>query len=244
MRDQSVQARQKRAEQKAKEPTDPAREFGLLFELEYVSTKGRQRQYKALKAALEQRDIPLAPCTYSRYCLHDSVEKFLPHLSKAAGKQRASCQKLSDEIRVAVRKSFSDGDVHIDEGLAVILKAAEKMNLAVGVVTSLDRDTADGLMAKLKLADRGIGLVCVSDCEHGFPAPDAWLRLALHLGISPKRCVTLASSSMSCRAALAAGMRCAAVPDDFTAFEDFSGTDYIVERQTESLLRDLLALLK
>ena len=219
-----------------------SRKYGLLFELEHVSTKGRQREYKALKEVLGQYEIPLAPWTYSRYCMHRLPEEYLPRLAKAAGRQRVP-KKLADEIGGAIRGAFCDGNVHLDEGLARMLKAAEGLNMAVGAVTGLDRETANVLMAKLNLAGKGIELVCVSDCARGFPAADAWLKLATNLGMSPKRCVALASSAAACRAALAAGMRCAAVTDDFTAFEDFSGTDYVVEQQTEALLRDLLALL-
>jgi beta-phosphoglucomutase-like phosphatase (HAD superfamily) len=69
-----------------------------------------------------------------------------------------------------------------------------------------------------------------ASADKPYPRADAWEGLARAMSILPGRCVALATSGDACKAALAAGMRCVAVPDRFTAFHDFSGADLVADR--------------
>lgn len=51
------------------------------------------------------------------------------------------------------------------------------------------------------------------DVPAGKPAPDVYLAAAQRLGVDPARCLALEDSTTGARAAVAAGMVCAAVPD-------------------------------
>ncbi len=45
---------------------------------------------------------------------------------------------------------------------------------------------------------------------------------------------------MACKSAMSADLRCVAVPDSFTAFQDFSGADLILESLEPSSARETL----
>ncbi|MFE3516233.1 HAD family hydrolase [Streptomyces sp. NPDC059166] len=55
-------------------------------------------------------------------------------------------------------------------------------------------------------------LVSADEVAHGKPAPDVFLEAAGRLGAAPDSCVVLEDAVPGVRAALAAGMRCVAVP--------------------------------
>jgi beta-phosphoglucomutase-like phosphatase (HAD superfamily) len=51
----------------------------------------------------------------------------------------------------------------------------------------------------------------------------------------------LVSSNTACKAALAAGLRAVAIPDDFTAHQDFGGADIIVDSASDIDAGEILA---
>lgn len=98
-----------------------------------------------------------------------------------------------------------------------------------GVQAAIDRVAAAGLrsalasssparlihatLAALQLHDTFEVVHSAENEAHGKPAPDVYLTTAALLGVSPDNCLALEDSLAGMRAARAAGMRCAMVPD-------------------------------
>ncbi len=74
------------------------------------------------------------------------------------------------------------------------------------------------------------------------PAPDVYLAVAACLGVVPVRCLALEDSPTGMRAALAAGMRCAVVPNEHLRSADFTGA-YRCYDSLDDLRTDLPSML-
>ncbi|MFO1491641.1 MAG: hypothetical protein U1F87_12170 [Kiritimatiellia bacterium] len=72
-------------------------------------------------------------------------------------------------------------------------------------------------------------LLCFEANEKGFPRADLWLKAAKETNFPPAARLSLVTSMRTCKSALTAGMRCLALPDGFTAFQDFGGAHAIVD---------------
>jgi hypothetical protein len=48
---------------------------------------------------------------------------------------------------------------------------------------------------------------------------------------------------MACKTALSAGMRCVVVPNNFTEFEDFGGSDYVLDSLDGGVLEEVFDLM-
>ena len=215
----------------------------LLFELENIAVKGRQIIYDVLKSVLADKGIELTPNTFSRYCLCPSVKHFLPALLACAKKTQLSENKLLREITEGIRLSFTDDTLKLDSGLAKILKTAGEQQIRMGVLSSLDKEMALQLATKLGLVDMRVNVLSYSCEDKNFPRADAWLKLAKNLSVPPPMCLVLATSATACKSALSAGMRCVIVPDKFTAFQDFSGADCIVDTLNDNTVENIFTLL-
>jgi putative hydrolase of the HAD superfamily len=216
----------------------------VLFELENFSIKGRQLVFDLLKKILSEKDIELTLNMFSRYCLHPSVKHFLPMMLKMDGKAKVSEAKLISEVTEAITHSFTGNTLKLESGVARLLKAMEEEKAVVAVLSSLDDETARLLSAKLGLIDRGVTLLSYASQEKSFPSADAWLKLAKRISIAPACCVVVATSSVSCKAALSAGMRCVVVPDKFTAFQDFGGADNVFDDFGDEAIKHIIELLR
>ena len=92
----------------------------------------------------------------------------------------------------------------------------------IALASSSYRDAVDGVLAGLGMAHYFDVIVTGLDVAQVKPAPDVFLKAARDLGIAPAQCLVLEDAEKGVMAAHTAGMRCIAVPNDYTRHHDFS----------------------
>jgi HAD superfamily hydrolase (TIGR01509 family) len=114
--------------------------------------------------------------------------------------------------------------------------------MRIGLASSSYRDAVDGVIFGLGIADYFETIVSGLDVSRVKPAPDIFLEAAKRLGVAPSECAVLEDAEKGVIAAHAAGMRCVAVPNDYTRDHDFSQATHIcssLNEVTVNLLREL-----
>lgn len=216
----------------------------VLFELENFAVKGRIVVFDVLKKLLSEEGINLTFPMFSRYCSHPSAKYFVPMMLKMDGKAKVAEAKLITEATEAIAQAFVGGSLKLESGVTRLLKAMDEEQVSVAALSSLSDETARQLSAKLGLVDRGVSLLAYPSHDKNFPSADAWLKLAKRISIPPACCVVVATSSVSCKAALSAGMRCVVVPDKYTAVQDFGGADHVSGEFDDEVIAHIIELLK
>lgn len=106
---------------------------------------------------------------------------------------------------------------------------ASGMRLAIA--SSSTRQIIDALLHALGLDS--VFNVRISGEDPGVqsskPAPDVYLAAAAQLGVAPSTCLAIEDSAPGISAAKRAGMTCIAVPNHWTADQDFSEADVVLE---------------
>lgn len=125
-------------------------------------------------------------------------------------------------------------------GIVELVRAVRDAGAAVALTTSAERDTTDAILDRHGLADLFDVVVTFEDYERRKPDPQPYLFTATRLGLDPSACVVIEDSSVGVRSAVAAGMRCIAVPTDYPKDDDFSGAYRIVSSATELDARELV----
>ncbi|MGE0683110.1 MAG: HAD family hydrolase, partial [Candidatus Binatia bacterium] len=99
---------------------------------------------------------------------------------------------------------------------------------ALTVATNSNREHLDAILQKFEL-DRFFPLtVARQDYQQAKPHPDAFLTAAKKLGLAPTQCVVVEDTYKGVQAAVAAGMKCIAVPNDYTRRNDFGKASLIL----------------
>ena len=219
----------------------PARE-AILVELENVAFNGRQVQFDVLKSLLADKDVKLSTVMYSRYCVDTPVAAALPALLKSTAKPRTATDKLAAEVIQGVQLSLAGGTSKPNATVTAMIREAADSGVRIGALTSLDPEIGPTLAAALGLnAEQVKGVTFESAADA--PDIDDWMALAAALNLDPSLCVAVTTSQKSCLGALAAGMRCIAVPDAFTDFQSFSGADVVCDSFDELQVKEMLSLL-
>jgi HAD superfamily hydrolase (TIGR01509 family) len=107
------------------------------------------------------------------------------------------------------------------EGALELLDALQGIR-RMALASSSYRDAIDGVLAGLQIAPYFEAIVSGLDVANVKPSPDIFLKVARDLAVDPSQCLVLEDAEKGVVAAHRAGMRCVAVPNDFTKHHDFS----------------------
>lgn len=129
-------------------------------------------------------------------------------------------------------------EVPLKPGAIRFLKHLKEKGIPMGIATSSSRELLDTVMESLNLSKYMD--YCMTSCEAGTgkPAPDIYLKVAEHLGVSPKECLIFEDTPTGMQAGINAGSKVCAVADTFSESRKdliFQLADYYIESYDEIL---------
>jgi beta-phosphoglucomutase len=131
-----------------------------------------------------------------------------------------------DPVAIRAHKSRCYLDLLVSElrpmegALTLLEKLHGRKKLALA--SSSYRDAVEGVLAGLGIGRYFQAIVTGLDVPRVKPAPDLFLAAAEQLGVPPAECVVLEDAEKGVIAASLAGMRCIAIPNQYTRHHDFS----------------------
>lgn len=124
-------------------------------------------------------------------------------------------------------------------GAVELARAAKAAGFKIAVASSADLIKIEANLRKIGLPPaEWDAIVCAEDVEHKKPAPDIFLAAARKLGVTPADCVVIEDAVNGVQAAKAAGMRCIAVAQSFSA-DKLRQADLVRETIADVCLADL-----
>jgi HAD superfamily hydrolase (TIGR01509 family) len=128
-------------------------------------------------------------------------------------------------------------------GVESLLREAEALGLARAVASSSSCGWVEGWLVRHGIRALLDVVVARDDVSRVKPDPELFLLAASRLGTAPARCVVFEDSPNGMRAALAAGMRCVAVPNALTRPLARPAVDLVVDSLAARPLAEILAAL-
>lgn len=216
--------------------------YAVLYELEGVAVQARRAEYEALSSVLGDQKLDLSMSAYVRHCLNRAPAAYLPDLLEALGAKKGASNELVEEIQNGVTMYLSSSETEINPHVKQVLEAAVERHMDLAALTAMKEAVARGLLSRWGGMYERTKVHAFEPGTKPFPRADVWIKLAKALMRTPRQCVVLVGSQFSAKAALSSGMRCIAVPDEFTAFQDFSGVDAVLDGEQDMAPAELLDL--
>jgi beta-phosphoglucomutase-like phosphatase (HAD superfamily) len=231
---------------KALTETQPAAEKAkarevLFFELEYVAVNGRQLMFDTLKQVMKSKDIEVTPALFARSGLSPRPGPSIQAMIEASGRNLTTGDQLTEQAEGLLVKAFADKTVLVKE-LPALIKAAQAQNIQVVALSAWPEAVAKELMKKTGLSEMGVDLVAMDSVDPIFPRADHWLRILKQRGQDEIPAIAIVGSRAACKGALTAGATCIALPDAYTAFEDFTGAKVVLDTLGDLSAKELLDL--
>ncbi len=219
----------------------PRATHALIFELEYVAAKKRQVEFDAIKIAAKTKGLELTPVSFARSGMSPLSRAAITSILKQAGKKADAIEKAVALVDKAVI-AYCENDAELDAGLEKLIKATQKRNIPVLTFTALPAALAQKLMDKLGLTEMGVELIVPDEVKESFPRADSWLKMLKKCDKEDATLVAVVSSQIACKGALTAGAACIAVPDQYTAFQDFGGAKMVLDSLSDAKPKEILDL--
>jgi sugar-phosphatase len=123
----------------------------------------------------------------------------------------------NEELRKEVIQKVIDG-VKLNgkalPGAQRMLQMLQDCNIPIAIASSSSVDIIDAVIEKLNIRDYLTLTYSAVNETLGKPHPGVFLTTAEKLGVKPEECVVFEDALSGIRAAIAAGMKCIAVPED------------------------------
>jgi HAD superfamily hydrolase (TIGR01509 family) len=128
-------------------------------------------------------------------------------------------------------------------GVEALLHEAGSLGLGRAVASSSSCAWVEGWLRRHGIRELLDVVVARDDVRKVKPDPELFLLAAARLGSEPRACVVFEDSPNGMRAALAAGMRCVAVPNALTRPLERPPVDLVLDTLSERPLGEVLRLL-
>lgn len=125
-------------------------------------------------------------------------------------------------------------------GVGALLRDAQSLGLGRAVASSSSCGWVEGWLRRHEIRDLLDVVVARDDVTQVKPDPELFLLAARRLEIDPAACVVFEDSPNGMRAALAAGMRCVAVPNVLTRSLERPEVDLVMSSLDERPLSAVL----
>lgn len=205
-----------------------ASERALFFELEFLAMSGWSLLYEAVKEVLAEHKVKINIPIFSKYFAKKSLVAAVKSIAQDLEVESLEAPEVMDKIS-SIYVDAIKSKKSCRKGLVSLISDLKKHDIQLGALTCLEPDVVDGILEKLKITSDDIYIMRSEHCGRAVPTAQDWLCLAKETGETTTLCTVASTSAFSTKAALCAGMRCFAIPDKLTSFQDFGGADYVFD---------------
>ena len=209
----------------------------LIFEMETVALGARRIRFEVLSRILGEQGLTLSEAEFSRFCL-SCPKSYMPTLLERKGYTAAGPEQVTERLRGETLSRLMQKDCQMDAGLKAWLDAAAARGTAIVAASCLAADEAEAVAERLGFAQWHVVVCPGAGMEKGWDTPEGWQHAAQLTGRHAANALVVTTGAEFTRAALAAGCHVAAVPDEFTDFEDFGGADFVASSLSELKAND------
>ena len=114
------------------------------------------------------------------------------------------------------------------DGVVLLVKQLRDAGISLALTTSSDRNSTENILKSGELDGVFDVIVTREDCGKRKPDPEPYRVTAERLAVEPSECVVIEDTSLGVESAKQAGMKCIAVPNEYTKDMDFTQADLVV----------------
>jgi len=211
----------------------------ILFDMDGVIVDSEPLHFEAHKKALAQFGIELTLEDYMKFGVSAGDEALYEKMSELFGVliNKSEISKIKKQF---YREIFNEKGKMIPGVLEALRTFSKKYKLAV--VSSGSMNAIEFVLEKLDIKNYFNLIVCGEDAKRAKPFPDLYLKAIELLSLEKESCVAIEDSETGIAAAKDAGIKCIAIPNEFTKNQDVSRADMIlssIKEVDEKIINEL-----
>lgn len=200
----------------------------FLFELEGTAVTIREKVFSVLKAQIKTDGGGMDLVQFVKCGLHPNPAHVVAAAATQFKLKATARETLAHKLEHAMDDLFT-GKPAMDKPFEHVLKTAIQKGFFPIALSYQTDEKAAALAEKVGLTAAGTKVHCFADAEREYPRADLWLKAVRAVGVGAPSCIAIVRTATSAKTALAAGLRCVVVTDEYTSSQDFSGADVIAD---------------
>lgn len=205
----------------------------LLIELDFVLFPGLDAAFRAASTVFGGQGVAFDDIVFAR-CLAGRPLARGCTAADALDKKKIDAASCAQSILETLTTQLQQADTPWREAVSQAAKGIAADEVTLAFLTRLPAEAAWPLLERAGFdQDSALLSVTATDRLASFSA-ESWKRAVHTLHLNPHRTAALAASGASTKSALAAGLRVLAIREPLTAFQDYSGADYILDAPSDS----------
>jgi HAD superfamily hydrolase (TIGR01509 family) len=214
----------------------------IIFDLDGVIIESEEVHYQAHKNVLQAHGIDLSLQEYKQHGMAKGSKHFYTQMKEKYGINAdiPTLQELKKQHYLHLITQFLHAKEHVED---FINRMHKKHKLGIG--SASNTDVIETVLHSLGIHHFFEVIVGGDQVKKNKPAPDVYLLVAKKMEVLPEQCLVIEDSQTGVIAARHAGMKCVAVPTEFTIEQDFSMATKVVDHLkqiSEDDVTDLLIL--
>lgn len=202
---------------------------GVLLDSEYTNVRAAELMFAEMGIVLSESDkqgiVGQHPDDY-----------LLPFLKR----HHIDVAKFKDRQRVLYYEVLEETPVF--GHMIALVRDLHARHVPIALCTSSSRSGTERVLAKLGVWELFHVVVTKDDYTKRKPDPEPYVVTAGRLGVQPGECAVIEDSAVGVKAAVAAGMKCVAVPNDYTWEHDFAGATMVVHARQDLSADQVLSI--
>ncbi|MDO8241040.1 MAG: HAD family phosphatase [Candidatus Moranbacteria bacterium] len=198
----------------------------IIFDLDGVIVDSEPMHFEAAKETMNEFGIKLTLEEYMEFGVAKGARNLFEKLSE---KYKIDIDiNRAFEIKKNKFQEIFEKNAFPRKGILELLESFEgKYTLAIA--SSGTRESVMFVLDKLNIANKFSLIVVAEDVSRVKPFPDIYNKTVQMLGVDKDYCVAIEDSATGVTAAKEAGIRCLAVPCEFTKNQNFSDAYVVLE---------------
>jgi len=200
----------------------------ILFDNDGVLVETEMWYYRASAEILKTMGIVMDETSY-REIMINGLSSFV--LAERVGFNSATIKKAREKRDVLYQKYLNSENIAINGVEEILCELKKKYQM--GIVTTSRRVDFKLIHDKRGIVDYMDFVLCVEDYPRAKPYPDPYLMGLEKFNATKEDTVVVEDSQRGLRSAVAAGIECVIVKNDFTSLHDFSTATHRIDSLSE-----------
>ncbi len=206
----------------------------ILWDNDGVLVDTEKWYYEANKKALSEIGLDLSLVEYMIYMQNG--------LSAWSLAEKNGIEKEIINIQRQKRNEYYQNYLKTEDiEIPAVIDVLEELNkyFSMAVVTTSKKQDFVLIHQERRILEYMDFYLTLEDYEKAKPSPEPYLRGMEKFNAEPEECIVIEDSARGLKAAIAAGIECIIIKNNFTKTHDFTGADYIVNS-----IEEVITLLK
>lgn len=193
---------------------------GVIINTEGVIIDSARKAFKQLGFDLLEEDVP--------QIVGHSYDVYKDYFLKKWDFNADEFRKISRDLFYLNldQAKFFDGTINL-------IKSLHTKDIPIALTTSAPIEGTMFILSKAGIENLFNVFVTKEDVKNLKPDPEPYILTAKKLDIEPEFCVAIEDTALGVEAAKKAGMKCIAIPTEFSKDQDFSIADLVLEDAKE-----------